>query len=379
MRRTNATPSVDHVLMTVDAVGGVWTYALDLARALGERGVRVSLAVMGPAPSAAHREELASIPTAAMHECSCALEWMDDPWVDVDRAGEWLLALERTLRPDVVHLNGYCHAGLPWQAPVLVAGHSCVLSWWRVVHAADAPAAWDTYMERVADGLRAADLVVAPTAAMLSMLAFHYGPLGRSRVISNGRYSSGRAPMPLSARDPIVLTAGRLWDPAKNVESVAAVAPHLSWPLYIAGDSRHPSGSHGADSSGAFEAVRYLGRLAPRELASWMARAAIYALPARYEPFGLSVLEAALAGCALVLGDIPSQREIWGDAALYVPPDNHRALISAIERLAHDDEFRQQLASRSRARAAELTPHRMADAYYAAYVDLLRELLPMTA
>ncbi len=32
-------------------------------------------------------------------------------------------------------------------------------------------------------------------------------------------------------------------------------------------------------------------------------------LPARYEPFGLSVLEAALSGCALVLGDIPSLRE----------------------------------------------------------------------
>ena len=63
-----------------------------------------------------------------------------------------------------------------------------------------------------------------------------------------------------------------------------------------------------------------LGRLSAGELADWYARAAIYALPARYEPFGLSALEAALSGCALVLGDIPSLREIWGDAALFVPP-----------------------------------------------------------
>jgi hypothetical protein len=34
---------VRHVMMTVDAVGGVWTYAMDRSRALGERGVRVSL------------------------------------------------------------------------------------------------------------------------------------------------------------------------------------------------------------------------------------------------------------------------------------------------------------------------------------------------
>jgi glycosyltransferase involved in cell wall biosynthesis len=281
------------------------------------------------------------------------------------------------LRPDVVHLNGYCHAALGWQAPVLVTGHSCVLSWWRAVHALDAPLKWDAYATRVAEGLRAADLVVAPTAAMQSMLDFHYGPFGRCRVIWNGRYAAGFAPQPLSAREAIVLTAGRLWDEAKNVESVAAVAPNLSWPVYIAGESRHPSGD--SNTGAAFDDVRCLGRLGPGELASWMGRAGIYALPARYEPFGLSVLEAGLAGCALVLGDIRSQREIWGDAAIYVPPDNRCALASAIERLAHDDEYRQALATRSQLRARELTPQRMADAYYAAYMDLLRESLPMTA
>ena len=37
----------ERVLMTADAVGGVWTYCLDLAKALGEQGVKVTLAVMG--------------------------------------------------------------------------------------------------------------------------------------------------------------------------------------------------------------------------------------------------------------------------------------------------------------------------------------------
>jgi hypothetical protein len=58
--------------------------------------------------------------------------------------------------------------------------------------------------------------------------------------------------------------------------------------------------------------VRCLGPLEASELAGWMHRAAIYALPARYEPFGLSALEAAQAGCALVLGDLSSLREVWG-------------------------------------------------------------------
>ena len=40
--------------------------------------------------------------------------------------------LERRLRPDVVHLNGYTHGALPWRAPVLVVGHSCVLGKVRI-------------------------------------------------------------------------------------------------------------------------------------------------------------------------------------------------------------------------------------------------------
>ena len=369
-----ASVPVRHVLMTADAVGGVWTYALDLARALGERGVRVSLALMGPPPSDAQREEAAAIETADLYERPFALEWMDDPWCEVDQAGDWLLDLERDLRPDVVHLNGYCHAGLAWQAPVLVVGHSCVLSWWRAVYGTDAPAKWDQYAEKVADGLAAADLVVAPTTAMLSTLEFHYGPLARGRVIPNGRCANGLHAAPPSAKDAIVLTAGRLWDQAKNVELLASVAPYLSWPVYIAGESRKPSGD-----TVAYGDVHGLGRLSTRELAGWMARAAIYALPARYEPFGLSIVEAGLAGCALVLGDIRSQREIWGDAALFVPPDNRRALAAAIETLTADHERRQEMASRAQARARELTPRRMADAYYGAYRDLLRERLPLTA
>ena len=69
-------------------------------------------------------------------------------------------------------------------------------------------------------------------------------------------------------------------------------------------------------------------------MADAYAAAAIYALPARYEPFGLSVLEAAQHGCALVLGDIDSLRENWDGAALFVDPDDAGALAASWARLA---------------------------------------------
>ena len=117
--------------------------------------------------------------------------------------------------------------------------------------------------------------------------------------------------------------------------------------------------------------TRLLGRLSQRALAAWLGRAAIYCLPARYEPFGLSVLEAALSGCTLVLGDIPSLREIWRHRAVFVPPDDPEALEEALSRLIADPDRRASLAAGSRARALQLTSERMVEAYLAAYGEVL--------
>src|SRR5947199_312178 len=69
-------------------------------------------------------------------------------------------------------------------------------------------------------------------------------------------------------------------------------------------------------------------------------RAAIFASPALYEPFGLTVLEAAAAGCALVLSDIPSFRELWSGAAVFVDPADSESLHRALRDLSADDHQR---------------------------------------
>ena len=252
------------------------------------------------------------------------LEWMEHPWEDVAAAGEWLLEIERRVLPDVVHLNGYAHAALPWRAPVLVAGHSCVLSWWEAVKGEPAPARWDRYRREVARGLAAADMIVAPTRAMMESLERHYGPLRAGRVIPNGRDPSRFHP---AEKQPLVFAAGRMWDEAKNLTALDAAARRLAWPVFVAGETARPAA-----------AARLLGRLSAACVAEWLSRAAIYALPARYEPFGLSALEAALSGCALVLGDIPSLREVWGDAACFTPPGDPDALHRAIAALIGNPE-----------------------------------------
>jgi glycosyltransferase involved in cell wall biosynthesis len=110
-----------------------------------------------------------------------------------------------------------------------------------------------------------------------------------------------------------------------------------------------------------------LGTLDESALAGWLARASIFALPARYEPFGLLALEAALSGCALVLGDIPSQREVWGDAAEFVPPDDDAAIARGIEQLIASPERLAARADAARARAARYSIASMTAGYLRAY------------
>jgi glycogen(starch) synthase len=351
--------------MTADPIGGVWTYALELAHALAPHGVEVALATMGAPLRPDQREALHRLPTVEVFEGRWKLEWMDDPWEDVARAGDWLLKLEDMLKPDIVHLNGYAQAALAWRAPTLAVGHSCVASWWEAVKGEPAPSSWDRYRREVARGLHSADLVLAPTRAMLAALERHYGPFAAARVVPNGRAALTAAPV---AKEPFILAVGRLWDEAKNVAALERVAPRLGWPVAVAGEEAHPDGGQVRPGH-----VRRLGRLAPEALAPWFARASIYALPACYEPFGLSALEAALAGCALVLGDIPSLREVWGDAARFVPPDDADALQTTLDALIEDELRRADLVRRARARASEFTPRRMAEGYLAAYHDLLSQ------
>lgn len=354
------------ILLTTDTVGGVWTYAVDLARALRAHGVEVALATMGAAPRPDQRRQLESLDNVGAFESTFKLEWMNDPWDDVRRAGDWLLGVEAEFRPDVVHLNGYAHGALPWRSPVLVAGHSCVLSWWQAVKGEPAPPAWDRYRHEVRRGLHAADLVVAPSAAMLRELRRLYGPLPNASVIPNGRDAH---PFRRDAKEPFVLAAGRLWDEAKNLAALDHAAPHLDWPIYVAGEDRAPGGDPVPASAWH---VRPLGRLDESALAKWMGRAAIYALPAKYEPFGLSALEAALCGCALVLGDIESLREVWADAAAFVPPGDAGALRRELVHLIRNPRRRVELAERARRRAARYSTGAMADAYVEVYRRLAR-------
>jgi glycogen synthase len=97
----------------------------------------------------------------------------------------------------------------------------------------------------------------------------------------------------------------------------------------------------------------------------------VFASAARYEPFGLAVLEAAMHGAALVLADITTFRELWHDAALFVPADDAAGFAAAFDRLAAELPLRRHLAARAGERARQFTPGRQVGQVQQAYAAAL--------
>lgn len=347
-------------LISTDTVGGVFSYTAQLAAALEAAGDDVVVATMGPPLRRSQREAL----PARVHESGFRLEWMKEPWAEVAAAGAFLLALEEEERPDVVHLCSYAHASLPFQAPKVLVAHFCVLSWWRAVHGAEAPHSWNRYRAEMAAGLESADAVVAPTAAMLQELERdHVLNPGTAQVIHNGAPTlqpTGPG-APSGGRKPFVLGSGRVWDLAKNLAALDMAAEELAWPVVVTGDLGDSDLPQHALSTGVLGDAR---------LARLRREAPIYAAPAFYDPFGLGILEAARDGCALVLGDVPSLRELWEDGAIFVDPRDPRALHEVLACLIETPQLREDLAGRARSRASEYSLERTATAYRDLYQRL---------
>lgn len=360
-----------HVLMTTDTVGGVWTYTTELCRGLARFGTHVSLLSMGGPPDDAQRRSISVLSNVTLIPTAYRLEWMPDCEDDLKRSGRLLLAVERMLRPDIVHINGYWHAALPFDAPRLVVTHSCVPSWWAACRDTPLPPEWAPYREWVRKAVLAANIVVAPTAAYLRELQHLYGAARHSLVIWNGRDATFFTNGP---KQNVALAAGRLWDEAKNIAIVCEAARGLNVPIVVAGDSSGPQG-------GALEMrnVTALGKLSPEELVRWMSSAAIFVAPSRYEPFGLGILEAALSFCALVLSDLPSLRELWDGAALFIDPNDVDGLRRILRDLAADPAKAAKLGREARTRAETYSVERMTQAYHQAYSALAAPRLEAVA
>lgn len=440
-----------HVLITSDTVGGVWTYTQELVSGLAARGHRVTLVSFGKLPSKDQTAWLRSLADVDYRPTEYRLEWMEVAERDIEESRRYLEFLIREVQPDVLHFNQYCYGDINVDVPRIVVAHSDVVSWWVAVHGCepdDTP--WmQRYREHVTEGLRAADMVVAPSQWMLDAVTRHYLAPKPGTVIYNGR--SPELFDPNQPKD-FVLSVGRIWDEGKHVSlllqsqnrtdviggttdangakatgaAYPSIVPDTATVLNTASSSEgaaqlspggqpwvsaHEDGSPvgTTDNSPALQRwasrmdkpspggttevpdilivgwtqepgrenkalptcppnVQFLGPKSQDELRHLYAEASIYAATSRYEPFGLSPLEAAFSRCALVMNDIPVFHELWGDAATYFRKDDPADLSRALAELSQNSELQNHFANRAFLRACQrFTAYRMVAEYESAY------------
>lgn len=356
------------VMMTTDAIGGVWTFNAELSRELLASGCAVALVSLGRIPSAAQLDWVAAQVSRwgakfRFAACDAPLEWMQDNWGAISEAQPLLKRIAREFCPDVLVSSQFCFGAFPGAMPRIVVAHSDVVSWAQACRGGSlAPSDWlDRYHKLVQDGLRDADAVVAPTQWMLNALAATYHLPDEARVILNGRTLTTPSRTPQCYLQAV--TAGRLWDEGKNLRMLAQVESPM--PILLAGETTHEF-SYMEEHCGQ---ARLLGRLSEDELLEVMRQSAIYICTSTYEPFGLAPLEAALCGCAVAANDIPSLREVWGDAALYF--HDAASLSSLLDVLDADAGLLARARTRARRWAQQLTARKMAKGY----LDLIQTVL----
>ncbi|WP_206611528.1 glycosyltransferase family 4 protein [Falsirhodobacter deserti] len=345
------------ILMTLDAAGGVWRYAMDLARAL--HGVEVVFLGFGPPPSPDRRAEAEAIGT---------LDWTGLPldWIVPDAAalaGVPQAVAEAAVRHGVqlIHLNLPTQAaGLETDLPVLAVSHSCVSTWFRAVRDSDLPDGWEWQRKMNAAGLHRADAVVAPSASHARLLQRVYGSVPVT-VVPNA------TPVPerQTADSPMVVASGRWWDDGKNGVTLDRAAAQIAWPVTMLGPLDSPTGQ-------AFRAMNAdaPGNLPHDDAMALMRDAGIFVSPSLYEPFGLAVAEAARAAIPLVLADIPTFRELWDEAAIFFAPADADALSGGVNRLAGDADLRRQMGHAARERSRRYAPDMQAEAMLSLYAGL---------
>ncbi|MGZ2384528.1 glycosyltransferase involved in cell wall biosynthesis [Rhizobium brockwellii] len=359
----------NRILMTLDAVGGVWRYAMDLGAGLRREGTEIVFAGLGPAPSATQTSEATAL--GQLVWLDAPLDWMAASRAEISAAPAEISRIARAYGADLLHLNLPSQAaGIDTPLPVVVVSHSCVVTWFAAVRGTPAPPDWAWQRDANREGFDRADAVLAPSRSHADALRAAYGPLSRLKVVHNAS-RVGSDPRP---KKIFVFAAGRWWDEGKNGAVLDRSAAVMPLPVVMVGSCSGPNGQRlqldDADDRGPLPYSKTI---------ALMRRAQIVVSPSIYEPFGLTVLEAARCGAALALSDIPTYRELWDGCALFFDPHDPKALAAACMRLSEDEQLRAELVVRSLERSRAFSLERHAAAVLETYARLMNDKFNLVA
>lgn len=298
------------------AIGGVERHVEALARGLAGRGIGVEVITTDPTGRLPPVEQRDGVLVRRFPTLGAGGVYFFSPCL-----GWWLL--RNAPRFVVLHGHSY-HTPVALQAavasqwsgvPFLVTPHYHGTGHSPLRRALHLP-------YRVAGSwlIHQAQRVICVSEAERGLLARHFGSGVASVVVPNGveiEELIAARPRDEAAGRVIVLGAGRL-EPYKQTERLVEALPYLPPEYEVvlvgAGPAQAPV-ERLVQQLNVRARFRLLGQVSRAELLTWFRTATVFVSLSRHESFGLTVLEAAGAGAAVVASDIPAHREV----AQYLP------------------------------------------------------------
>jgi phosphatidylinositol alpha-mannosyltransferase len=207
---------------------------------------------------------------------------------------------------------------------------------------------------------------VSPDAERLASTALG----GTYELLFNGieveRFAVGEAH---PTAGPTIFFLGR-HEPRKGLDVLLAALADLPDDVHVWVGGDGPQSAELREQYGHDQRIEWLGRISDDERAARMRGCTVYCSPSvRGESFGMVLLEAMAAGCALVASDLDGHRNVATDGvdALLAPVGDAAALAKAIRRVLDDGALRAELVAGGRRRAEELSMGRLAQRYAEIY------------
>ncbi len=198
-------------------------------------------------------------------------------------------------------------------------------------------------------------------------------PTGSVVTVHNGVPDHGPA-APRGDSDPVVMGTFARLDRDKRLDVlIEAVVPLANVAVVVAGEGpEHDALLSQAARRGVGERMHLLPW---SETARLLDDIDVFVLPSQLEGFPLSILEAMMAGRAVVATDVGSVAEavVHGSTGLLVQAGDGDGLRDALAQLAASPEERNRMGAAGRQRALELfTAERMAQGFERLYDDILQ-------